>query len=478
MQNVGVNFIIPLVAFLALLLFIGLYFTKKNTNVNEYLLAGRGLPTWLAILTLTATMFGGGLMVGSCQFSYNNGLASLLYAFQGVFKFCLLALLIVKMKGFSECGTVTQYLEMRYDSRFLRCACALLSIVALIGITAAQVSAVMSIFTGMGFDHVTLYACLCMVVILLLTVMGGFWAVSVTDAVQIVIVVIGLVWLYVVALGHHGGLANVISEVRAAATLPENYGSGLDSSKMLFLLWVMAPSIMYSLIGQEGYQRLFATKNLREARKTAVIAGVLSTVLTLMPLVIGIITRLDSPELAVRGTSSAAFASAVLRYLPGFGSGVLLCAVLAAILSTADSLLTAAASHFMNDFWLLYPGKNMDPNSRSLVRVSRFFVLAAGIVVLILSLYMKDLLVALTYVYNIYTGGAFVPIVFGCLWKGTNRQGATAGLITGCIVVSAGIAGFRLGSIPGELLSLAVSGIVTVAISLATKNDSRLTPAV
>ncbi len=399
MSNVGMNFIIPLIVFLALLLSIGLYFTKKNTNVSEYLLAGRGLPTWLAILTLTATMFGGGLMVGACQFAYNNGPASLLYAAQGVFKFCLLALLIVKMKGFSECGTVTQYLEMRYDSRFLRCACALLSIIALIGITAAQVSAVMSIFTGMGFERVTLFACLCMVVVLLLTIMGGFWAVSVTDAVQIVIVVVGLVWLYMTALGHHGGFANVMNEVKAAsAILPENYAGGLDSSKILLLMWVMAPSIMYSLIGQEGYQRLFATKNLTEARKTAVVAGVLSTVLTFMPMIVGIITRLDNPELAASGRSSAAFASAVLRYLPGFGSGILLCAVLAAILSTADSLLTAAASHFMNDFWVLYPGKNEDPNSRNLVRVSRIFVLVAGVVVLILSLFMKDLLVALTYV--------------------------------------------------------------------------------
>lgn len=475
MENVGLNFIIPLIIFLALLLAVGLYFTKRNKNVSEYLLAGRGLPTWLAVLTMTASIFGGGLLVGRCQFSYNNGPFFLVYAIQGFIAHGLLALLIGKMKGFSECATVTQYLELRYGSRFLRCTCALLSIVALIGITAIQVSALMSIFTGMGFQNVRLYACLCMIIILALTVMGGLWAVSVTDAIQIIIVIIGVFALFFSVLNHHGGISNIISQLSAAAeTLPAGYNDGLSSSKMILLVWLMAPSVMYSLIGQEGYQRLFATRNLKEARKTAVISGVLISAITIMPLMIGIAARLDFPELAEQGTSASAFASMVVRYLPGFGSGILLCAVLAAILSTADSLLTAAASHFMSDFWLLYPAKGADPNDRKLVRVSRLFVLVAGIAALILSMFLKDLLVSITYVYTIYTAGAFTPIVIGCLWKGATKKGAIAGLIVGCAVAAAGIAGFQVGTVPGELLSMVVAVVVTVAVSLATKKTTQM----
>lgn len=111
------------------------------------------------------------------------------------------------MKDFSNYGTITQYLEARYGSRFLRTGSAILSMIALISIVGSQVAAVVGIMNALGIKNTTLAAVLAMVVIIALTSMGGLKAVTVTDGFQIILVMIGVVWVTVVA----GAAAVVVS---------------------------------------------------------------------------------------------------------------------------------------------------------------------------------------------------------------------------------------------------------------------------
>lgn len=97
------------------------------------------------------------------------------------------------MKDFSNYGTITQYLEARYGSRFLRTGSAILSMIALISIVGSQVAAVVGIMNALGMKNTTLAAVLAMVVIIALTSMGGLKAVTVTDGFQIILVMIGVV---------------------------------------------------------------------------------------------------------------------------------------------------------------------------------------------------------------------------------------------------------------------------------------------
>lgn len=199
---------VALVIYMVVLFGVGLFYSKKNATINDFLLAGRDLGVVAATLTVTASLFGGGLLTGSAQYAYDSGPMMYVYGIVGSGGGLLLAALLVhKMKDFSNYGTITQYLEARYGSRFLRTGSAILSMIALISIVGSQVAAVLA-----------------MVVIIALTSMGGLKAVTVTDGFQIILVIIGVIWVTVVALGDVGGFAGLNSALQSMTSeLPTDY---------------------------------------------------------------------------------------------------------------------------------------------------------------------------------------------------------------------------------------------------------------
>lgn len=165
---------VALVIYMVVLFGVGLFYSKKNATINDFLLAGRDLGVVAATLTVTASLFGGGLLTGSAQYAYDSGPMMYVYGIVGSGGGLLLAALLVhKMKDFSNYGTITQYLEARYGSRFLRTGSAILSMIALISIVGSQVAAVVGIMNALGMKNTTLAAVLAMVVIIALTSMGG-----------------------------------------------------------------------------------------------------------------------------------------------------------------------------------------------------------------------------------------------------------------------------------------------------------------
>lgn len=463
---------IALAVYLVVLFGIGLFYSKKNANIKDFLLAGRSLGLVAATLTVTASLFGGGLLTGSAQYAYNSGPMIYVYgtlgAGGGLF---LAALLVHRMRDFSEYGTITEYLEVRYGSRFLRVGSGFLSMIALIAIVGSQVAAVTGIMNALGMENTTLGAILAMVVIIALTTMGGLKAVTVTDGFQIILVIFGVILVTILALGDVGGFSGLNASLEAMeSTLPEDYNVFMNMDHFKTLLWMLLPGFMYTMIGQDVYQRLFACKDHKTAVRTAICSGFLIMVIAVMPVIIGLIARVQYPELAENGTSAAAFARVAMGALPGWAAGVIVAASLSAILSTADSCLSAATSHFMNDFWMLYIDTDADENNKKLLIVSRIFTIVAGGAAVVVSMMIPSILDACFYAYYIFTAGVFCPIVFGVFWKKTTRQGAVAGLVSGGLfVMFALLTGFNVAGVGGELLSGIISAVVLVVVSLATQ---------
>lgn len=464
------SIIIVLIIYLCVLFGIGIYFSRKNKNVTDFLLAGRNLGLGTAVLTMTATLFGGALLTGTTQQAYDNGVAIYIYPFCNVIGMLLVGLLIGKMQKFSSYTTITEYLEKRYNSKFLRTASALLSMLALIGILGGQIGAVTGILNALGFKNSTAGAILAMIVIIALTAMGGLWAVTMTDCFQIILVIIGVCWVFFATLSEHGGFGGIHATLnQMSATLPQDYNVFMNGDKATLLMWLMLPAIMYLLIGQDLYQRLFACKDHKTAVRTAFGSGLLLTFLSVIPVVLGLVSRIEFPELAENGTSSSAFALLTMKTLPSWVVGIVMAAALSAILSTADSVLTAATSHFMGDFWMCYIAKDADPNDKKLLRISRIFTAVAGIAAIVFATMVPSIISACTYSYYLFTGGVFAPIVFGVLWKKATKEGAIAGLISGSVFAILSVTGIiSIGGIPGELFSGLISAVVLVIVSLAT----------
>lgn len=200
-----------------------------------------------------------------------------------------------------------------------------------------------------------------------LGVVAATLTVTVTDGFQIILVIIGVIWVTVVALGDVGGFAGLNSALQSMTSeLPTDYNVFMTPAHFKTLLWMILPGFMYVMIGQDIYQRLFACKSHKVAIQTSVCSAILIMFIAATPVVCGLIARVMHPELAAEGNSAAAYATLAMSVLPNWAVGIIIAASLSAILSTADSCLSAASSHFMTDFYLLYFAKDADPNDKRL----------------------------------------------------------------------------------------------------------------
>jgi SSS family solute:Na+ symporter len=260
-----------------------------------------------------------------------------------------------------------------------------------------------------------------------------------------------------------GGFQSLVTAGGATEAYLNPFGQGAS-----FILWLLVPTVMYTLIGQDFYQRLFATKDARTARTAALAGGFFLVAISVLPTMAGMGARALGPD-----TIQAADALPwVLRELmnPVVG-GLILAAILAAIMSTADSLLTSATSHVIKDIWLgWYRPAAEAIDEKQLLTASRVVTVGVGIVALAIGLSLPGIVRTLIYSYTMYTAGILVPVLGGALWKGATRAGALSAIATGSVVALVGMTtGLEVAGVPTEVYAALVSAVVFVAVSLATR---------
>ena len=151
--------------------------------------------------------------------------------------------------------------------------------------------------------------------------------------------------------------------------------------------------------------------------------------------------------------------------------GIVLAAILSAIMSTADSLLTAATSHIVKDFWIETFQMDEIKDEKKLLTISRNFTVIIGILGLLIALVMPGIIDALIYSYTMYSAGVFVPVIGGVLWKSATREGALASLVIGSAVALWGIlTQANLFGAPVEIYAALISLVIFVVVSLATQS--------
>lgn len=274
--------------------------------------------------------------------------------------------------------TVPDYLMKRYNNSFLRVASAILSLVALVGILAAQVGAASKIFELLGFGSTTTSAVLASLIFIIYTAVGGLWA-AVTAQ------------LKVINVGE--GFTNIV-------------GGG----DYKFILWLTLPMILYTLIGQDVYQRIFATKDSKTARNACFLSGIIIIILTLFPVLLGMIGRVMYPEISNPGL---ALPKIIMDTFPTVLGGIVLVAIIAAIMSTADSILTASTSHVINDIYIKTMKKDIEGKEKEMLKFSRICTVVIGIFAVVVSVLVPTIVTLLLSSYTLFTGGVFIPVVGG-----------------------------------------------------------------
>lgn len=458
---------LPIVGlYLAALLAIGWWCHRTRiSGMTDFLLAGRRLGVMLCAAAMAATHFGGGALMGGASYGFQHGLSGAWYGISTGVGLLLLALFTAGRFRALGLYTVPDVLARRYGGTAVRPLGALLSLVALIGILAAQVNAARSAFAIIGLDGPEA-AVVATLVFIAYTAIGGLWAATLSDALQIVVAGVGIVLAAFVVTRRAsdlGGLEAVLADKGVGGEYFSLTGVGPS-----LILWLLLPTVMYTLIGQDFYQRLFAARDAATARRAALIGGVFLIAISFFPAVVGMGARglsgLEDSTQAVPWVLQNLFSPLV--------GGIILAAILAAIMSTADSLLTAATAHVVKDLWVETLGRGDMGEERKLLAVARGTTVAVGLLALLIGLAVPGIVSILIYSYTMYTAGVFVPVLGGVLWPRATRAGALAAMIGGSLVALAGIlSGVDLGGVPTEIYGALVSAVLFVMVSLVTGNS-------
>src|SRR5690606_3102853 len=145
------------------------------------------------------------------------------------------------------------------------------------------------------------------------------------------------------------------------------------------MLGIITPVVMYDLIGQDFYQRLFSARSAAVARGSAIGAGLLLLVFAFFPVVGGMSAHVLFPDLE---NTSSALPTLISEVLPVGIAAVIVAAILAAVMSTADSLLIAGSTHVTNDFYQEIMGRDPQGDSPHTLQVARVWTLLLGVAAL------------------------------------------------------------------------------------------------
>ena len=340
--------------------------TSGSLKVDDFMVAGRAMPLWLATFTMTATWVDGGYLLGTAEGVYRSGIAS---GLQGGVSFgislILGGLFFARRMRELEYHTLIDPFEARFGPKWAA-VLAQPAVLAEMFWSAELLVALGSTFGVMlGIDLVTAIV-LSAVVVTLYTMLGGIWAVAYTDAYQLTLVFIGLAITLPIALDAVGGAAAAWSVYHAAR--PE--------WSLSVGWWDVSIMLMFGGIPWNCYfQRVLSCRSADHARMHSLLSGVLTIVLTIPPLLMGLVAFAYAWDPATKAVLDAHPAHAlplIFRDLMPPLIGLLgLAAIIGAVTSSFSSSILSAGSMFSwNVCWrLLMPGMSLD-GMKILMRVS------------------------------------------------------------------------------------------------------------
>lgn len=449
----------PLDYVILVLYFIGLIICgyvgyKKTKNEEDYFVAGRRLGFFMYSSCIAAVILGGASTIGSTRLGYIYGISGawmvIMIGLGVIAVGFLLATRIAKLRLF----TVSEMLAIRYGRQAQVISAVIMALYVTL-IATIQVIAMGSIVHVLfGWDNF-IAMLISGAIVVLYTWGGGMWSVTLTDVLQCVILTVGVLFvLCPMAISRAGGFANLQQSLAPEFFDFTNIGwSSIFSYFLLFVLGLM--------IAQDLWQRVFTGKDAKTVKLGTVSAGVYILILAFATALIGMSAKILFPELEVADNAFPYVASEVL---PAGLLGLVLSAVLAAQMSTADGPLLASATLITRDILPESYSKKHDP-----ARLGKIITLINGIVVLILALWIQDIIVAIDLAYNLLTGCVFVPVIGGLFWKRANFQGAIGSMIAGAIVVIQQMATKGMTSTDAILYSLPVSLVAFIVVSLLTR---------
>jgi sodium/proline symporter len=460
--------------YLAVLAGLAIWSRRETHSVSGYFIAGKKLPPWVVAFSTNATGESGWLLLGLTGMGYAAG-AQAFWVVAGevvgiAAAWLLMSRKLKRLSDESDSITVPDVLAARFNDKanVLRKISLLIILVMVGAYVAAQMVA-----TGKAFDGFTDldYSTGLLVgaaIIILYTLVGGYKAVAWTDLVQGVLMLLGLIIVPVIAIEAAGGWSAVVAELGAQDPgLLSAWGpQGQSTAAMVGILSFLAVGLPFV-----GVPQLMVRFMSARSEKSLVPAMVISVIVILLfdlgAVLTGMAGRALFPGLEDPEGILPLISTDLLHPVLG---GIMMVVVLAAIMSTVDSLLILASSAVVRDYWQQVRGSNL--SDRALANRGKLVTVIIGIIGVTFALHQTPLIFWFVLFAWSGLGAAFGPVLLCALWyPGTNLAGAVAGMLGGFVTTVTWVLWLKphfndlLEVIPGFVVGLAL----TVIVSKVTK---------
>lgn len=415
---------------------------KASETYSDFYLSGRSVKFFSLMMTLLATQFGGGAIIGSSEAAFNSGWMAICYSLGIAIGFIILSLGIGGRFRTLNISTIPEVFEVAYASPILRKLAGVVYILSMFLILLAVCVAMRKFFYSIGFTNDLLYVGFWCVVIIY-TMSGGLSAVIMADTLQIILVL---------------SLFLIVFFTMDTSAVILNPDLTPTSTSIPVINWLLMPCL-FTIIGQDMGQRCFAAESPRAVFLATFGAGVLMVIASLFPVYLGI---LGAEAGIVKGGEGIIMRVIQLISNPVLSS-LFAAGILMAITSTANSLLCSISLNIAMDIpWISnLPGSVAKWVSRSVTFI-------VGMAAVLGSYVGNDVIPIMLEAYGLTVTAFFVPILMALLFKRLSQFAGIASTVMGISVfVFATILNPDLPDyMPKEVLGLGLSALVFIVIQL------------
>ena len=433
------------------LIYVGSRSFKIVKGINSFFVADRRAPFLFVVGSLFATIIGGSSTIGMAGLGYKQGLVGAWWLLVGAIGLFFLGLFLAeKVRGYSL-YTLPEILEVQYgpEAKFFASG---LIVIAWTGIIAGQIVAAGKILETILRAPPSLLMIITSFVFILYTLLGGQHSVVRTDSIQSLIIIIAILVSIPLCLGKVGGVF-LMRDALGGDYFSFPVSQHFTWKSLATYLFLVGSTY---LVGPDIYSRLFCARNEKIAK-----GATITVALTLIPFafiitIIGMSARILFPEIS----PEASFPTMINHLFPIGLNGLVIAALLSAMMSSADTCLLTTSTILSVD--IVRPLIRPDIEERKLLLLSRIFIVLIGIFSLIIALMLKGVISSLLLGYTVYTSGLVFPILLGFFRHklNLNRGGAILAMVSG-----GGLAliGKLLGLVDSGLYGFFLSGLILIA---------------
>ena len=447
---------------------IGLLAATRVHNTKDFAVAGRHLPFYMVTATVFATWFGSETVLGIPATFLNEGLHGVVAdPFGSSMCLILVGLFFAAPLYRMNLLTIGDFYKKRYG-RGVEVLTTLAIVVSYLGWVGAQISALGLVFNVVSGGEISKLAGMWIgsLTILVYTLYGGMWAVAVTDFLQMIIIVIGMLWIGGEVSGMAGGVGVVVDHAMnngKLSVLPPP-----DPKEVIAFIAAAVTMTLGSIPQQDVFQRVQSAKSEKIAVWGSVLGGGLYFVFAFVPMFLAYSATLIDPDMVARlinSDSQMILPELVLTRAPLVAQVLFFGALLSAIKSCASATLLAPSVTFTEN--ILRPAMP-HLTDRRLLFWMRAVTLVFTLLVTLYAMYSTaSIFKMVENAYKVTLAGAFVPLFFGAFWKRATTQGALAAIFGGVgswvlIEVLVGEAS----PVPPQLIGLGLSMLGMIAGSL------------